>query len=147
VWRAIAGAVAIGVAVSPWLFVCTAFFALFVGFHKRRAELIAVGDGGGTRKNLAQYSPQMLDQFQAIVTGNVVLSYALYTILGTTPWMALTLPYVLYAVFRYIYLVDQQGVGEAPDEVLLKDRPILATAVLFLLTAGLVVYFAPPMTP
>jgi len=145
VWRAVAGAVAIGVAVSPWLFVCTAFLSLFFGFHKRRAELIALGEGGGTRKNLAQYSPQMLDQFQAIVTGNVVLSYALYTILGTTPWMALTLPYVMYAIFRYIYLVDQKGEGEAPDEALIKDAPILITAVLFLVTAGLVVLFAPPV--
>ncbi len=143
VWRAIAGAVAIGVAVSPWLFVCTAFLALFFGFHKRRAELLNLGEGGGTRKNLAEYSPQMLDQFQAIVTGNVVLSYALYTILGTTPWMALTLPYVLYAIFRYIYLVDQRGEGEAPDEALVKDAPILITAVLFLITAMVVLLLAP----
>jgi len=144
VWRAIGGAVAIAVAVSPWLFVCTAFLALFFGFHKRRAELVNLGDQVGTRPNLAEYSPQMLDQFQAIVTGNVVLSYALYTILGTTPWMAVTLPYVLYAIFRYIYLVDQRGEGDAPDETLVKDPPILITAVLFLITAMLVLTFAPP---
>jgi len=144
VWRAIAGAVAIEVAVSPWLFICTAFLALFFGFHKRRAELVNLGDQVGTRRNLAEYSPQMLDQFQAIVTGNVVLSYALYTILGTTPWMAVTLPYVLYAIFRYIYLVDQHGEGDAPDETLVKDIPILATALLFLVTAMLVLTFAPP---
>jgi 4-hydroxybenzoate polyprenyltransferase len=144
VWRAVAGAIAIGVAVSPWLFICTAFLALFFGFHKRRAELIKVGEEVGTRKNLAEYSLQMLDQFQAIVTGNVVLSYALYSILGTHPLMAVTLPYVLYAVFRYIYLVDQKGAGEAPDEALVKDVPILVTAVLFLLTAMAVLTFAPP---
>jgi len=143
VWRVIAGAVAIDVAVSPWLFICTAFLALFFGFHKRRAELINLGDGVGTRKNLAEYSPQMLDQFQAIVTGNVVLSYALYTILGTTPWMAVTLPYVLYAIFRYIYLVDQRGEGEEPDEALVRDGPILLTAILFLLTAMAVLLLAP----
>lgn len=143
VWRAIAGAVAIAVDVSPWLFVCTAFLALFFGFHKRRAELINLGEAVGTRRNLAEYSPQMLDQFQAIVTGNVVLSYALYTILGTTPWMAVTLPYVLYAIFRYIYLVDQKGEGEAPDEALVRDAPILVTAVLFILTAMAVLALAP----
>lgn len=145
VWRAIAGAVAIEVAVSPWLFICTAFLALFFGFHKRQAELINLGESVGTRRNLADYSPQMLDQFQAIVTGNVVLSYALYSILGTTPWMAVTLPYVLYGVFRYIYLVDQKGEGEAPDEALVRDKPILATAVLFLLTAMAVLLLTPPV--
>lgn len=144
VWRAVAGAIAIEVAVSPWMFICTAFLALFFGFHKRRAELVKLGDSG-TRKNLAEYSMPMLDQFQAIVTGNVVLSYALYSVLGNTPWMALTLPYVLYAVFRYIYLVDQKGEGEAPDEALFKDAPILITAILFLVTAMAVLTFAPPV--
>lgn len=144
VWRAVAGAVAIEVEVSPWLFICTAFLALFFGFNKRRAELVKLGDSG-TRKNLADYSMEMLDQFQGIVTGNVVLSYALYTILGTTPWMALTLPYVIYVVFRYIYLVDQKGEGEAPDEALFKDWPILLTAILFLITAMAVLTFAPSL--
>ena len=139
VWRGIAGAVAINVLVSPWMLLCTAFFALFLGFHKRRAELVQLGDGGGTRKNLAEYSPAMLDQFQAIVTSGTVLSYALYSALGQSGWMMLTMPYVLYGVFRYIYLVDQKGEGGAPDETFLKDRPILATVFLFLLTAGAVI--------
>lgn len=135
VWRAVAGAVAIGVVVSPWLLLCTAFFALFLGFSKRRAELVALGDKGGTRKNLAEYSPQMLDQFQGIVTSGTVLSYALYTVLASHEFMTLTLPYVLYGIFRYIYLVDQRGEGGAPDETFLKDRPILLTVVLYVLTA------------
>jgi 4-hydroxybenzoate polyprenyltransferase len=143
VWRAIAGAVAISVTVSPWLFLCTAFLALFLGFHKRRAELVHVGDDVGTRKNLAEYSPQMLDQFQAIVTGNAVLCYSLYSILGTTPWMAVTIPYVLYGIFRYIYLVDQRGEGGSPTDTVLGDRPILLTGVLYVATALVVLTFAP----
>lgn len=134
VWRAVAGAAAIDVKVSPWLLLCSAFLALFLGFSKRRAELVALGDKG-TRKNLAQYSPQMLDQFQGIVTSGTVLSYALYTVLGQGGYMTLTLPYVLYGVFRYIYLVDQRGEGGAPDETFLRDRPILITVALYVLTA------------
>lgn len=139
VWRAVAGAVAIDVKVSPWLLLCSAFGALFLGFAKRRAELVALGDKG-TRKNLADYSPQMLDQFQGIVTSGTVLSYALYTVLGQGGYMPLTMPYVLYGVFRYIYLVDQRGEGGAPDETFLKDRPIQVTVVLYVLTAMAVLW-------
>jgi 4-hydroxybenzoate polyprenyltransferase len=151
IWRAVAGAVVIDVAVSPWLFLCTAFFALFLGFGKRRAELAQLGDGAGTRKILALYSASMLDQFQNIVTAGTVLSYALYSVLGPSPWMTLTMPHVLYVVFRYIYLVDQKGEGGAPDETLLRDRPIQATVLLYVLTAAGVIYaehagWIPPST-
>jgi 4-hydroxybenzoate polyprenyltransferase len=133
--RVVAGAVAIEVQVSEWLFLCTGFLALFLGFHKRRAELVQHGQEG-TRKILDLYSLPMLDQFQAITTGSVVLCYALYTALGSaTPWMTLTIPFVLYGIFRYIWLVDQRGEGGAPDETLLRDPPILAAGVMFGLTA------------
>jgi 4-hydroxybenzoate polyprenyltransferase len=135
VWRAIAGAVAIDVRVSPWFFLCTAFFALFLGFAKRKAELVQVGNEVGTRKNLREYSQPMLEQFQAIVTSSTIVSYALYTVLGTNTWMMLTIPYVLFAILRYIYLVEQKGEGGAPDETLLKDGPILITVALYALTA------------
>jgi 4-hydroxybenzoate polyprenyltransferase len=139
VWRVVAGALAIHVHVSPWLFLCTAFLALFIGFNKRRAELRELGEGAGTRKNLDEYSDRMLQEFQSIVTANTVLSYALYAVLGApTRWMVLTVPFVLFAIFRYIYLVDQKGEGGAPDETLLKDKPILATAMLYgVVTIGL----------
>ena len=139
IWRAVAGAVAIDVAISPWLLICTAFLALFLGFNKRRAELnLLQGDAGAHRKNLTQYSPAMLDQFQGITTSGAIISYALYTVNGPTPWLMLTMPYVLFGIFRYIYLVDQQGAGGAPDETLLRDRPILATCALYALTAVIV---------
>ena len=134
-WRTIAGAIAIQVKVSPWLFLCTAFVALFFGFNKRRGELLQVGAHTGTRRNLAEYSPQMLEQFQAIVTSGTIITYLLYTVLGPTGWMTLTIPMVLYGIFRYIYLIDRHGEGGAPDETLLRDRPMLLTGVLYLLTA------------
>jgi 4-hydroxybenzoate polyprenyltransferase len=151
-WRAVAGAVAINVPISPWLLVCTGFGALFLGFNKRRGEIILLeGSHAGTRKSLAHYSPAMLQEFQAITTSGTIISYALYTVLGSpTPWLLLTLPYVLYGIFRYIYLIDQKGEGAAPDETLLRDRPILLTAILFLVTAVAVLLLAPhapPATP
>ncbi len=145
IWRAAAGAVAIDVRISPWLLVCTAFGALFLGFNKRRGEILLLeGKHGGTRKSLAHYSPTMLSEFQAITTSGTIISYALYTVLGSpSPWLVLTLPYVLYAVFRYIYLIDQRGEGAAPDETFLRDRPILVTSGLFVLTALVVMLVAP----
>jgi 4-hydroxybenzoate polyprenyltransferase len=140
VWRVVGGAMAIPVLVSTWLFLCTAFFALFVGFNKRRAELNKLGDKAGTRRNLIEYNNRMLEEFQSIVTGNTVLCYSLYAVLGPTPWMSLTIPFVLYAVFRYIYLVEQRGEGGAPDETLLSDVPILASSVLYGITAIAVLY-------
>jgi 4-hydroxybenzoate polyprenyltransferase len=141
-WRAAAGAVAIGVTISPWLLTCTAFVSLFLGFNKRRGELLMLqekGTGGVTRKNLAQYSPELVVEFQAIATSGTIISYALYAVLGSpTPWMLLTLPYVLYGIFRYIYLVSIHSEGGAPDETLLKDRPILLTGVLYTITAVIV---------
>jgi 4-hydroxybenzoate polyprenyltransferase len=135
VWRTIAGAVAIDVHVSEWLFLCTVFVALFFGFNKRRAELLHVGAHSGTRRALAEYSPQMLEQFQAIVTSATIITYLLYTVMGPTGWMTLTIPMVLYGMFRYIYLIDRHGEGGAPDETLLRDRPMLLTGVLYLTTA------------
>jgi 4-hydroxybenzoate polyprenyltransferase len=135
-WRVVAGAVVISAPVSPWLLLCTAFLSLFLGFGKRRAELEQLGQGAATRKNLAEYSPKMLEQFQALVISSTVISYALYTVLGPTPWMTLTLPPVLYGMFRYIYLVEQKGEGGAPDETFLKDLPLLITVAIYVLTAA-----------
>lgn len=138
VWRAIAGALAIGVAVSPWLFLVTAFVSLFLGFNKRRAELLHVGSDGTTRKILQLYTPAMLEQFQVMTAGATVLCYALYTVSGPTPWMTLTIPFVVYGIFRYVYLVERMGEGGAPDETLLRDWPILLTGLLYALTAAVV---------
>lgn len=136
-WRAVAGAVAIQVAISPWFLLCTAFLALFLGFNKRRGELLLVqnGQAANTRKNLAEYSPEMLRDFQAVTTSGTVISYALYTVsdYSPTPWLLITIPYVVYVVFRYIYLMEK-GEGGAPDETLVKDRPIMITSLLYGIT-------------
>jgi 4-hydroxybenzoate polyprenyltransferase len=139
VWRVIAGALAIQVPISAWLFLCTAFMALFFGFHKRRAELKKLGGKAGTRKNLAEYTDQILDSYLSIVTGGLIITYMQYSVLGPTPWMSLTVPFVLYAIFRYIHLVEQQGEGGAPDETLLKDPPMLISCLLFGMTAMAVI--------
>lgn len=138
VWRVLAGAVAIDVAVSPWLFLCAAFLALFLGFNKRRGELVKLGKEGGTRKNLELYSREMLVELQAIVTSSVVICYALYTIQGHSGWMVVTMPFVLYGVFRYIFLVDR-GAGDAPDETVVSDWPFLLNGALYLLVAVAVI--------
>ena len=144
IWRAAAGAVAIDVKISAWLLVCTAFGALFLGFNKRRGEILLLeGKVGGTRKSLAHYSPSMLKEFQAITTSGTIISYAVYTVQSPNPWLGLTLPYVVYGVFRYIYLIDQKGEGAAPDETLLRDRPIQVTLLMFLATAIAVLLLGP----
>jgi 4-hydroxybenzoate polyprenyltransferase len=133
-WRAAAGAVAIDVAISPWLLTCTAFLTLFIGFNKRRSEL-GVVSGNSTRKNLMHYTPELLVEFQAITTSGTVISYALYTVLGSpTPWLLLTLPHVLYGIFRYIFLVNNLDEGEEPADTLLRDMPLLGTVVFYLVT-------------
>jgi 4-hydroxybenzoate polyprenyltransferase len=133
-WRAAAGAVAIDVAISPWLLTCTAFLTLFIGFNKRRSEL-GVVSGNSTRKNLMYYTPELLVEFQAITTSGTVISYALYTVLGSpTPWLLLTLPHVLYGIFRYIFLVNNLDEGEEPADTLLRDMPLLGTVVFYLVT-------------
>ncbi len=144
-WRAAAGAVAIDVSISPWLLTCTAFFSLFLGFNKRRGELMLLAsDAGGHRKNLAEYSEALVIEFQAITTSGAIVSYALYTVLASpTPWLLVTLPYVLYGIFRYIYLVSVRAESGAPDEILLKDRGILLTCVLYAITAVIVLLVAP----
>ncbi|MBN2799328.1 MAG: decaprenyl-phosphate phosphoribosyltransferase [Deltaproteobacteria bacterium] len=131
VWRALAGAAAIEVTVSPWFFACTAFLALFLGFNKRYAELRQVGAEAGTRKTLDAYTLRMLEHFQMTVTSGVILTYTLYTVMGTERWMAVTAPIVLYGVFRWVYLVEQRGEGAAPEDTLFRDRPLLVTVALY----------------
>ena len=147
-WRAVAGAVVIDVHISEWLLLCTAFLALFLGFNKRRGELASLQeDAASHRKNLGEYTLEMLDQCQAVTTSGTVISYALYTILASPlvePWLLLTLPHVLYGIFRYTYLVQVRGGGESPEEILLKDTSIRMTCVLYVATVVAVLVICPP---
>jgi 4-hydroxybenzoate polyprenyltransferase len=132
VLRAVAGAYAINVPVSPWLYVVTALGALFLAITKRRAEVeLLQEDATGHRSTLALYTPALLDQMTAMVTASTVIAYALYTFtaanLPANHAMMLTIPFVVYGIFRYLYLALTRNEGGSPEEVLLKDVPLMLT--------------------
>jgi 4-hydroxybenzoate polyprenyltransferase len=143
--RAVAGAVAIEVPISPWLYVCTVLAALFLGLAKRRHELILLGDDAASHRSiLSEYSAALLEQLITIVTASLVMAYSLYAFsaenLPRDHSMMVTVPIVLFGIFRYLYLVHRRDLGGAPEEVLLSDRPMLATVFLLGLTSVAVLY-------
>ncbi len=143
VLRAMAGAFAIDVPISPWLYVVTALGALFLGINKRRAELeLLEGGAGNHRKILDEYSVELLEQMGNTVTAALLMAYGLYTFtaegLPANHSMMLTIPFVLYGIFRYLYLVHEKREGGSPEEVLLRDVPIMLTSIGWLVTAGIV---------
>ena len=143
VLRALAGAYAIDVPTSPWLYVVTALGALFLAITKRRAEVALLQEGAVShRSTLAMYTPALVDQMTSMVTASTVISYALYTFtaenLPTNHAMMLTIPFVAYGVFRYLYLSLTQNEGGSPEEVLLKDVPLLLTVVGWVATSMIV---------
>jgi 4-hydroxybenzoate polyprenyltransferase len=147
VLRAVAGALAIHVAFSNWLLICTLLFALFLALAKRRQELTLLQDGAiEHRRILGEYSPYLLDQMIAVVTASTVVSYALYTLAPETvskfgtDRLVWTLPFVLFGILRYLYLVHQKEEGGNPSRVLLNDRPILVTVALWAATVVALIY-------
>ncbi len=146
--RAIGGAVVVDIPISPWLYVCTILLALFIGFAKRRHELVLLdGNAGDHRRNLADYSVALLDQFILIVASAVIIAYSLYTFdspaLPDDGRMMLTIPFVLYGIFRYLYLVLRRNLGGAPEHLVLEDRPLLATLLLWGLSSVVLLYAVP----
>jgi hypothetical protein len=147
VLRAIAGAVAVQVPFSAWLLVCTTLLALFLGLSKRRHELVLLGEAAEDhRRILHEYSPYLLDQMIAVVTASTLIAYTFYSIsaetaarLGT-PRLGLTIPFVLYGIFRYLYLVHQKHGGGSPAAMLLTDRPLLACVALWIATVATLLY-------
>jgi 4-hydroxybenzoate polyprenyltransferase len=147
VLRVVAGAAAVCVPASSWLFLCTILLALFLGFGKRRHELILLDDRATHhRAILREYSPYFLDQMMAVVTASTVVSYSLYAIspeveskLGT-PYLYLTIPFVLYGIFRYLYLIHQKDEGGSPSSILLNDKPLLLDIVLWAITVVVILY-------
>lgn len=143
VLRAGAGAVAIGVPISPWLYMCTILGALFLALAKRRNELTLLqADAASHRRNLDEYTPELVDQMINVVTPSTVIAYSLYTFTAETlpgnHAMMVTIPFVLYGVFRYLYLVHSRNMGGSPEEVLLTDRPLIVSVLLWILVSGLV---------
>jgi len=145
VLRAIAGAVAIGVPISPWFYTLIGLGALFLGFGKRRAEIMLLNETAGQhRRVLEEYSATLLEELIAIVTASIVMAYALYTFsaenLPKNHAMMLTIPFVLYGLFRYLYLVYRKNEGGSPEQVMLADRPLLACVVLWVATCVVILY-------
>lgn len=148
VLRAAAGTYAISVPISPWLIACTFLLALFLGFGKRRHELLILKDQAtGHRAALKKYSPYFLDQLIGVVTASTVVAYTFYTLspevsekLGVRH-LELTIPFVLYGIFRYLYLIHQEERGGSPTRLLLTDMPILINIVLWFLSVMAIFWF------
>lgn len=146
--RAVAGGLAIGVPISPWLLSCTTLLALFMGLSKRRAELTLLGKARAKahRKSLLGYNEALLDQMISVVASATVVAYSLYAFSARSfhsgPWMMLTVPFVLYGIFRYLALSHLQGMAGQPEQVLLSDRPTQINLGLWILTAGLILALA-----
>jgi 4-hydroxybenzoate polyprenyltransferase len=148
VLRAVAGALAIGVAISGWLLICTILIALFLALGKRRHEVLTLEAGAPRhRPILAEYSAGLLDQMIAVVTASTVTAYALYTMSPETvakfhtTLLPLTLPFVLYGIFRYLYLLYRRQLGGNPSEILLGDRALLVNTLAWLVVTLTVIYW------
>ncbi|WP_121744056.1 decaprenyl-phosphate phosphoribosyltransferase [Natronorubrum halophilum] len=130
VLRAVAGVVAIDVYLSPWLVVCTFLGALLLAFGKRRHEMIVSDDPSSSRSILAEYTEEILDQFLVVVLAALLVSYSLYTVFGSGPWMMSTLPFAFFAAFRYHYLAYTRDLGGDP-KFLFADRPFFINLVVW----------------
>jgi len=150
VLRAVGGGLVIDVSISQWLIMCTILLSLFLAFCKRRQELETLEAAHEHRAILSEYSVAFLDQMINVVTASTVVSYMFYTMspdveqrLGT-PYLYLTVPFVLYGIFRYLYLVHRHGRGASPTQALLTDRPLLICVALWGATVVLLLYVARP---
>jgi 4-hydroxybenzoate polyprenyltransferase len=147
VLRAVAGAVAIAVPISHWLLICTILLALFLALSKRRHELLLLAEGATNhRRILQEYSPYLLDQMIGVVTASTLMAYIFYTISPETtqkfgtPLLGLTIPFPIYGIFRYLYLVHQKEGGGNPSELLLNDRPLLVCVALWGIAVAAIIY-------
>ncbi|MFQ5873416.1 MAG: decaprenyl-phosphate phosphoribosyltransferase [Dehalococcoidia bacterium] len=143
--RAAAGAVVISVTPSPWLYVCTALGALFIGFAKRRHEVLLLGEGGAEhRDSLEHYTPEMLDHLITMIMPSTLIAYTLYTFsaenLPSNHAMMLTIPFVAYGIFRYFFVIHSKNAGGNPEDILIRDIPILVTIGLWLATTVAVLW-------
>jgi len=150
VLRAVGGGLAIDVVVSEWLVLCTLLLSLFLAFCKRRQELEALAEAHDHRPSLREYSIGFIDQMINVVTPSALLAYILYTVSPevemklNTRYLYLTVPFVLYGIFRYLFLVHRRGEGGNPAQSLLTDRPLLICVGLWALSVVVILYVARP---
>ena len=145
--RAMAGAEAVSVEISPWLLLCTILISLFLALSKRRHEIVLLEhEAGEHRAILREYSPYLLDQMISVVTASTLMAYALYTMdqgvqqkLGTEH-LIYTVPFVIYGIFRYLYLVHQRLEGGDPSELILADRWFLVNVLIWALVSGILLW-------
>lgn len=148
--RVIAGAVAIDVSVSSWMIITTIFISLFLGISKRRAELSGPNQDNleKQRKVLSDYDVVFVDQLNTIAATGTIISYALYTVSEKavnafhSDKLIYTTPFVLYGIFRYLYLLHQKNLGESPTQIVTKDVPIIINSLLWLITCAVIIYKA-----
>ena len=141
--RTVAGAVVLGVPISPWLYICTGLGSLFIALAKRRSELSLAGENAQSQRGaLRDYTLPVLDQLISVVATSTALAYALYTFtapnLPENHAMMLTIPFVVYGLFRYIYLMHTKELGENPEDIIISDAPLLIAVVLWLATAAVI---------
>jgi 4-hydroxybenzoate polyprenyltransferase len=143
VLRGFSGAVVVDVGVTSWFILCTMLLALFLALGKRRHELrLLNGDKARQRKVLEHYSLQFLDQLISIVTAAAIITYSLYTAnTDENAYMMWTIPFVIYGIFRYLYLVNMKQEGGSPERVLLEDKHILLTVILFTISVMFIKIF------
>ena len=145
--RVVAGAVVIHVELSNWILVCTMLLALFLALSKRRQELTLLEENAYTHRIiLKEYSPYLLDQMIGVVTAATLVAYMIFTLSDETiakfgKYMVLTVPFVLYGIFRYLYLIHKKNGGGQPDEILLTDIPLQLDIIAYGIISFLVIYF------
>ncbi|ENK1241976.1 decaprenyl-phosphate phosphoribosyltransferase [Clostridium sporogenes] len=143
VLRVESGSLATKVSVSPWLFLCTILLSLFLALNKRKSEIITLKDKSGShRKILEEYSIELIDNMLTIVTPSILISYCLYTFSSVqSKRMMYTIPFVLYGIFRYQYLMTNHNIGGKPEAVFGKDKPFLVNMVLWVISVVVIIYF------
>jgi len=143
VLRAVGGVVALDAKISPWLVLCTALLALYLALNKRRGEIEKVGDDGLTRGVLKNYSLESLKEMLSVITPSIVVAYAIYTFFSPVgPIMMVTLPFVVFGLFRYIYIADQKQRHDAPEMALLKDIPLMVDIFIWGVLSGALIIFS-----
>jgi 4-hydroxybenzoate polyprenyltransferase len=147
VLRVVAGVVIIDVEISSWLLICMTLLSLFLALSKRRHELVLMeGEAANHRRVLQDYNAHLLDQMISVVTASTVVAYALYTMSAETVAkfgtknLVFTFPFVLYGIFRYLYLVHHRGMGGNPEQILTSDRPLMIDISLWVVSVLIILY-------